>query len=109
MSERYGRGGAWVGARRYRSRVTCDTGRRRFESDPRAAIVMFAMSGSLQAVDLSIEVGGRPVLEGASFTLGPGDKVGLVGRNGAGKTSLLKVLSGEGAPIGGTIARRGDL
>jgi ATPase subunit of ABC transporter with duplicated ATPase domains len=67
------------------------------------------MSGSLQAVDLSIEVGGRPVLEGASFALRPGDKVGLVGRNGAGKTSLLKVLSGEATPIGGTITRRGDL
>ena len=34
---------------------------------------------------------------GASFSLHAGDKVGLVGRNGAGKTSLLKVLAGERA------------
>src|SRR5437773_3671622 len=70
---------------------------------------MCAMSGSLQAIDLSIGVGGRPVLEGASFALRPGDKVGLVGRNGAGKTSLLKILSGEATPMNGTIQLRGDL
>src|SRR5437899_10922493 len=38
-----------------------------------------------------------------------GDKVGLVGRNGAGKTSLLKVLSGEAPPAAGTVLRRGAL
>ena len=48
--------------------------------------------------DLSVEVGGRLTTSGATFTLRAGDKVGLVGRNGAGKTSLLKVLAGE-APV----------
>ena len=42
-----------------------------------------------------MEVGGRTLVSGASFSFRAGDKVGLVGRNGAGKTSLLKVLSGE--------------
>jgi ATPase subunit of ABC transporter with duplicated ATPase domains len=55
----------------------------------------------VEARDLSVEVGGRTVLSDASFSLRAGDKVGLVGRNGAGKTSLLKVLSGELAPAGG--------
>ena len=41
-----------------------------------------------------MEVGGRLVVEGVSFTVRARDKVGLVGRNGAGKTSLLKVLGG---------------
>ncbi len=63
----------------------------------------------LQVSDLGVEVGGRLTLTGASFTLQPGDKVGLVGRNGAGKTSLLRVLGGEAAPAGGTVVRKGAL
>ncbi len=54
-----------------------------------------------------MEVGGRVVLERASFTIMPRDKVGLVGRNGAGKTSLFRVLGGENEPIAGTIVRKG--
>ena len=63
----------------------------------------------LQVRDLAVEVGGRLTLEDATFTVRAGDKVGLVGRNGAGKTSLLKVLSGEAVPAAGTVMRRGDL
>ena len=55
----------------------------------------------LEARNLSVEVGGRLTLEEASFTVRAGDKVGLVGRNGAGKTSLLKVLGGEMPAAGG--------
>ena len=61
------------------------------------------MEAVLIARQLSVEVGGRLTLEGASFTIHPGDKVGLVGRNGAGKTSLLKVLGGENPPYAGTV------
>jgi ATPase subunit of ABC transporter with duplicated ATPase domains len=63
----------------------------------------------LQVRDLSMEAGGRLILTDASFQLRAGDKVGLVGRNGAGKTSLLKVLSGGALAAGGTVLRRGDL
>jgi ATPase subunit of ABC transporter with duplicated ATPase domains len=63
----------------------------------------------LQATDLAVEVAGRTVLEDASVSLYPGDKVGLVGRNGAGKTSLLKVLGGEEPPVAGRVVRRGAL
>ncbi|MDP1820392.1 MAG: ABC-F family ATP-binding cassette domain-containing protein [Acidimicrobiales bacterium] len=59
--------------------------------------------------DLAIEVGGNLVLEGASFTIHARDKVGLVGRNGAGKTSLLKVLGGAAKPFAGTVTRTGGL
>jgi ATPase subunit of ABC transporter with duplicated ATPase domains len=63
----------------------------------------------LQAHEVSVEVGGRLVLEGATFTLRSGDTVGLVGRNGAGKTSLLRVLAGEAPAAGGTVLRGGAL
>jgi len=63
----------------------------------------------LQARNLSVEVGGRLVVEDASFTLHPGDKVGLVGRNGAGKTSMLKVIGGESVAAEGHVARKGAL
>ncbi len=61
----------------------------------------------LQAQGLSVEVGGRLVVESADFTVMPRDKVGLVGRNGAGKTSLFRVLGGEAEPAAGRVARKG--
>jgi len=65
--------------------------------------------GVLSVRDLSVEVGGRLTLREATFTVRAGDKVGLVGRNGAGKTSLLKVLGGEAAPAGGKVSLQGRL
>ncbi len=61
----------------------------------------------LQAQGLSVEVGGRLVVESADFTVMPRDKVGLVGRNGAGKTSLFRVLGGEADAAAGRVVRRG--
>ncbi|MGH9038851.1 MAG: ABC-F family ATP-binding cassette domain-containing protein [Acidimicrobiia bacterium] len=63
----------------------------------------------LAAHNLSVEVGGRLVVEGATFTVRGGDKVGLVGRNGAGKTSMLKVVAGQAPAAGGVVLRRGAL
>jgi ATPase subunit of ABC transporter with duplicated ATPase domains len=62
---------------------------------------------ALELRDLSVEVGGRLVVSDLTFQLATGDKVGVVGRNGAGKTSLLKVLAGEELPVSGTVTRRG--
>jgi len=63
----------------------------------------------LQVRDLCIDVAAKRVLSDASFTVAAGDKVGLVGRNGAGKTSLLKVLAGENDAASGVALRRGSL
>jgi ATPase subunit of ABC transporter with duplicated ATPase domains len=63
----------------------------------------------LQVRELAVEVGGTLLLEGASFTVRARDKVGLVGRNGAGKTSLLKVLGGAADPAAGVVHRSGGL
>jgi ATPase subunit of ABC transporter with duplicated ATPase domains len=64
---------------------------------------------ALEARGLVVEVGGKIVVEDLTFDLRPGDKVGVVGRNGAGKTSTMKVLAGEEEPAGGSIARRGSV
>ena len=63
----------------------------------------------LHAADVVVEVAGRIVVRNASLMLHPGDKLGLVGRNGAGKTSFLQVLAGDRAPESGTVRRRGAL
>jgi len=61
------------------------------------------------AHDVELRAGARILLEHASFRVGPGDRVGLVGRNGAGKTTLTRVLAGEGQPVAGTVTRSGDV
>ena len=63
----------------------------------------------LEVSDLSVEAGGRTVVEGLSFALRSGEKLGVVGRNGAGKTSMLRVLAGEQSASAGTIVRRGAI
>ena len=63
----------------------------------------------LQARDLLVEVAGVPVVDGGSFTVRAKDKVGLVGRNGAGKTSMLKVLAGTAPPASGFVNHTGGL
>ena len=59
----------------------------------------------IQASDVELRAGARLLLEGASLRVGPGDRVGLVGRNGAGKTTLMKVMAGLGQPAAGTVTR----
>jgi ATPase subunit of ABC transporter with duplicated ATPase domains len=59
--------------------------------------------------DLEIRVGARVLMSDVSFRVGPGDKVGLVGRNGAGKTTLTKVLAGDLLPAGGRVDRGGEI
>jgi ATPase subunit of ABC transporter with duplicated ATPase domains len=62
-------------------------------------------STMLSVRGLTVEIGGTLLVEGAGFTVRAGDRVGLVGRNGAGKTSLLRVLGGMSAPKAGVIQR----
>ncbi len=54
--------------------------------------------------DLSVSFSGDYLFENVTFRLGSGDRVGLVGKNGAGKSTMLKILSGEVEPDSGTIA-----
>lgn len=62
----------------------------------------------LIAENLSVEVGGKLIVSDVSFRVIPGDKVGIVGRNGAGKTSMLRVIAGDVLPASGKVSRVGD-
>ena len=53
--------------------------------------------------DLSYRIEGRPILDGATIGIPDGHKVGLVGRNGTGKTTLLRLITGEIAPDLGSL------
>jgi ATP-binding cassette subfamily F protein uup len=53
--------------------------------------------------------GYHPLLDHADLSIGPGERIGLIGRNGAGKSSLLKMLDGRVAPDDGEIMRLGGL
>jgi len=57
----------------------------------------------VRADDLAAGYGGAPVLSGVSFALLAGQRVGVLGPNGGGKTTLFRVLLGELAPLAGTL------
>lgn len=60
------------------------------------------------AQDLELAYGKKTLLDKASFSIGPHDRIGLVGANGTGKSSLMKILAGQLQPDGGTLTfRRG--
>ena len=59
----------------------------------------------LSAEHLSINFGSRQLLDDVNFYLNERDKVGVIGINGTGKSTFLKVLSGVTEPDGGTISR----
>jgi len=54
--------------------------------------------------NLSVSFGGTFLFEEVTFRLGSGDRVGLVGKNGAGKSTMLKILAGDFKPDSGSIA-----
>ncbi len=56
--------------------------------------------------DIRVAFGGPALLEGASLRIEPGDRICLLGRNGTGKSTLLKVVNGEIAPDEGEIVRQ---
>ncbi len=57
----------------------------------------------LNISNLTYRVGARMLIDGANVAINPGHRVGLVGRNGTGKTTLLRLITGELSPGGGEI------
>ncbi|MGW3887905.1 ABC-F family ATP-binding cassette domain-containing protein [Micromonospora chokoriensis] len=64
---------------------------------------------ALVAHDLVRVRGTRRVLDGVSLTAAPGHRIGLIGENGTGKTTLLRVLAGVDEPDAGTVTRPPDV
>ncbi len=63
----------------------------------------------LSVDNLTMEFGGRALLDSISFLINDRDKIALIGRNGAGKTTLLKLLADKIVPTGGNISKPKDL
>jgi branched-chain amino acid transport system ATP-binding protein len=61
------------------------------------------VSALLEIADLTVPLGGRPVLQGVSLAVPAGGLVTILGRNGVGKTTLLRTISGVYRPSGGAI------
>ena len=57
----------------------------------------------LELHDLTKSYDGRVLIAGLSYTLKPGDRIGVIGPNGAGKTTLLEMITGRVAPDSGTV------
>src|SRR5215208_5603871 len=81
------------------------------EPEPRDRVELLRFATSrlgdkvLEAEGVSVAYDGRPVLRDLTWRLGPGDRVALVGVNGSGKTSLLRLLAGELEPDAGRVDR----
>ncbi|MDF9878477.1 ABC-F family ATP-binding cassette domain-containing protein [Cellulosimicrobium cellulans] len=63
----------------------------------------------LRASDVRVSFAGRPVLRGVDLAVDPGHRTGLVGENGVGKSTLLRVLAGTLVPDDGAVTRPDDL
>ena len=59
--------------------------------------------------NLTFEIGARALYDEANWHIKPGEKIGLIGANGTGKTTLLKIIVGEYKPTSGTISKAKDL
>ena len=59
----------------------------------------------LSLSDIAIEFGATTILERVTFTVAAGERWGIVGRNGSGKTSLFKVITGQVKPVKGAVAQ----
>ena len=55
--------------------------------------------------NLAMQYGGQVLFDDASFQLNPGDKAGLVGPNGSGKTTIFRLITGEEEPTAGAVSR----
>ena len=63
----------------------------------------------LSLQDITVAFGGPPVLDGASFAIERGERVCVLGRNGAGKSTFMQVVDGTLAPDGGLVVRQGGV
>ena len=81
------------------------------EPPPRDSLVLQNFATSRLGKDVfdlhrvRLEVGPHVVLDRIDWSIGPGERIGLVGVNGTGKTSVLRLFTGELQPVAGTVKR----
>jgi ATP-binding cassette subfamily F protein uup len=81
------------------------------EPPPRDGVELLRFAGArlgrtvLDVQDATVAVGDRVLLDHLTWHVGPGDRVGIAGVNGSGKTSLLRLLVGELTPVAGKVVR----
>ena len=81
------------------------------EPDPRDTVELMRFASArlgrtvLELEGADLRVGDRTLLRDVTWSLGPGERIGVVGVNGSGKTSLLRLLAGERAPVAGSVRR----
>ena len=81
------------------------------EPEPRNSVELMKFASArlgktvYESHDATLAVGDRVLLERLTWHLGPGDRIAIVGVNGSGKTSLLRLLVGEVAPNAGKVVR----
>ena len=63
----------------------------------------------LSAIDLEVRYGVQTILDRASLAVNEGDRIGLVGRNGTGKSTFLRIAAGVAEPDAGQVVRRREL
>src|SRR5471030_788334 len=63
----------------------------------------------LSASEITVRYGDRAILDATTLGIQEGERLGLVGRSGAGKTTFLRILAGLQSPDGGEVARQKDL
>ncbi len=62
----------------------------------------------ISVTNLSYFIGGRPLYENANMFIRPKDKIGLIGLNGRGKSTLLRLINGDYTPDGGSISKSNE-
>ncbi|MBI1221536.1 MAG: ATP-binding cassette domain-containing protein [Bacteroidetes bacterium] len=63
----------------------------------------------IDLVNFSFDFGGRYLFKDAGWQIKPGERIGLIGQNGTGKSTLLRVISGEYSLTGGSITKAKDV
>ncbi len=70
--------------------------------------IFAAVFAMISITSLSFHFGARAMYDEANLHIKPGDKIGLIGANGTGKSTLLRIITGEYQPDGGTISMAKD-
>lgn len=83
--------------------ITCTT--TYFQTKTTHFASLMANNTLITLTDVQLAYGHHPLLDHADFSIQEGERIGLIGRNGAGKSSLLRLLDGRNVPDDGDIAR----